>query len=108
MIEPIILLAVLGFGAWFWFDTLQCREIAKALAQQMCLQNNLQLLDDTLALVQIRLKRNSRGRLNMQRTYQFEFSDSGNNRQKGFLIMRGISLEILEMPGYVQRTILPV
>ena len=102
-----MLLIVLGTIAWFWFDTLQCREIAKALAQQMCHQSHLQLLDDTLALVQIRLKRNCHGKLNIQRTYQFEFSEQGNNRQQGTLIMRGIVLELLEMPGYANRIILP-
>ncbi|RKZ40455.1 MAG: DUF3301 domain-containing protein [Gammaproteobacteria bacterium] len=108
MIEKITLLAILGFGAWFWYDTLQCQEIAKSFAKQMCAQLQLQLLDDTLALVRLRLKRNHRGRLSLQRVYQFEFSDGGYNRRQGTLIMRGISLEMLEMPGYVQRTISPV
>ncbi len=106
--ETIILLALLGFFAWFWFDTLQSQERAKNLAKQICLELHLQLLDDTLSLIRFRLKRNKRGRLTVQRVFQFEFSDGGNNRQLGTLIMRGISLEMLEMPGYIQRTISPV
>ena len=108
MFNSILLLMLLGAVAWFWFDTLQSQERAKIICKQMCRELNLLLLDDTIALVQIRLKRNSRGRLSLRRMYQFEFSEGGNIRQRGLVIMRGISLEMLEMPGYIQRTISPV
>jgi hypothetical protein len=106
--NSIILLVILGMIAWFWSDTLHTLERAKAICKQVCGQLHLQLLDDTIALVRVRLKRNSRGRLKVQRTYQFEFSDGDNNRQRGIVIMRGIALEMLEMPGYMDRIISPV
>jgi hypothetical protein len=99
---------LLGAVAWFWFDTLQCRERAKIICKQKCKELNLLLLDDTIALMRIRLKRNSRGRLTLQRMYQFEFSEGDNMRQHGMVMMRGIFLEMLEIPGYIQRTISPV
>ncbi|EDN65795.1 conserved hypothetical protein [Beggiatoa sp. PS] len=68
----------------------------------------MQLLDDTIALVRVRLKRNSHGRLNLQRMYQFEFYEGNNIRQQGTIILLGIFLEMLEIPGYIQRTISPV
>ena len=105
----IISLIILGFVAWFWFDSLRSREMAKTICKQTCQQLNLQLLDDTIALARLRLRRNSNGRLKVQRAYQFEFSENGgNNRQRGMVILRGITLEILEMPGYLGRTMSPV
>ncbi len=103
-----ILLFLLGFVAWFWFDTQRSQEIAKAICQQVCEKLQLQFLDDTVVLMRLRLRRNSSGSLSLQRTYQFEFYDGGNQRQRGTVIMRGIALELLEMPGYLERTIFPV
>jgi hypothetical protein len=106
--SSIWLLILLGLVAWFWFDTLRSQEIAKAICKQVCAQLHLQLLDDTITLVQVRLKRNCRGRLHFQRVYQFEFSDSGQVRYQGVAVMRGSVLEMLELPGYLERTISPV
>ena len=107
MINSVMLLIVLGIVAWFWFDAQRTQEMAKTICKQVCSELHLQLLDDTIALVRVRLKRNNRGRFSVQRTYQFEFSEQGNNRQQGTLIMRGVVLELLEMPGYTNRIISP-
>ncbi len=106
--SSIILLILFGSIAWFWFDTLRCRETTKIVAQRLCKQLQLQLLDDTIIITKLRIKRNKNGRLSWQRSYQFEFSDGGNNRQKGIIIMLGSIVEILEMPDYVNRVISPV
>jgi hypothetical protein len=108
MMESMFLLALLGVGAWFWFETQHCQERAKLIAKQVCLELHLQLLDDTIALVRMRFKRKKNGMLSLQRTYQFEFTDGGDKRLLGTIIMHGISLEILELPGYINRTISPV
>jgi len=108
IMESIFLLALLGFGAWFWFDTQHSQEMAKSIAKEVCVQLHLQLLDDTIALVRVRLKRKKNGKLSLQRTYQFEFYDRGDKRLQGTIIMLGISLEMLELPGYMNRTISPV
>ena len=98
--SSIILLILFGGIIWFWFDTLRCREATKIVAQRVCQQLQLQLLDDTIIITKLRAKRNKNGHLSWQRSYQFEFSDGGNNRQKGTIIMLGTVVEILEMPNY--------
>ncbi len=108
MNSAMILLALLGFVAWFWFDTLRTQEMAKGICKRMCKQLQLQLLDDTIALVRLRLRRDRRGRLRLQRSYEFEFYDGSNIRLQGMVVMRGIALEMLELPGYMDRTISPV
>jgi hypothetical protein len=105
---PIILFITVGLVTWFCVDTLHTLEVTKALGKEICSQYQLQLLDDTVVLVRVRVKRDSRGRWGWQRTFLFEFSDSGNNRKQGMMLMRGVALEMLELPGYVARTISPV
>jgi len=104
MITTIILLLIISLLTWFWFDTLKSRERAKFISKQSCRELKLQLLDDTIALIRIRLKRNNHGKLIVQRLYQFEFDDGNNQRQTGRILMRGISLEMLEMPDFIQPT----
>lgn len=105
---PIILFLMFGLVIWFSLDTLRTQEVAKRMGKEICSQYQLQLLDDTVVLVRLGVKRDSRGRWNWQRTYLFEFSDSGNNRKQGAILMCGVALEMLELPGYVARTISPV
>ncbi len=108
MMNSIFFLLLLSVVAWFWFDAQRTQEVAKSLCKQVCGQLHLQLLDDTIAVARVRLKRDNQGRWGVQRTYQFEFSDGGNNRQQGTVIMRGMTLEILELPGYMDRIISPI
>lgn len=103
------LLFLLLVGGGFWFDTQRTYLIAKMLCMRVCQELQLQLLDDTVTLIRIRLKRNAKGRLSFQRTYSFEVTEhGGNTRHLGILILRGDTLEIVELPGYLNRTILPV
>ena len=104
----LTLLILLGLMTWLWFDIQRNQEVAKTICKQICQQFNLQLLDDTIALVKIRWQRSNRGWLQLKWIYEFEFSDSGNNRQLGIIMMRGMVMEMLELPGYLNRIILSV
>ena len=106
--NSLSLLILLALITWWWFDTQRSQESAKTICKQICQQFNLQLLDDTITLIQIRWQWDSRYFLRLKRIYEFEFSDSGNNRQLGWIMMRGTVMEILELPNYMDRVILPV
>ena len=99
MTEFAVILALLGW-AWFWQDSLRVREIAIALAKDFCAKENVQFLDGAVAAVSIRIKRDQRGRLLIARIYQFEFTDTGNNRLKGTIMMLGHTLETMHLPRY--------
>jgi len=60
----------------------------------------VQLLDDTVAFAQLRLARDAEGRLRVRRTYGFEFSDTGNNRRRGAIVMLGGMLTDLQLEPY--------
>lgn len=95
--ELSILLIFLA-GGWFWLDSLRAREVALDGARRACEAEGVQLLDWTVALKKIRLGRDDDGRRGLQRTYEFEFSDTGNNRIGGSVTVIGRQLLALNLP----------
>jgi Protein of unknown function (DUF3301) len=94
--------ALLAFvlGALFWVDSLRARERAVAAGRAACERYGVQLLDDTVAIAQLRLARDDDGRLRLRRTYAFEFSDTGNNRRRGAIVMLGGILADMQLEPY--------
>jgi hypothetical protein len=84
-------LSILSLAAivWLWLDSLKAREAAIRAAREVCSAEGLQLLDFTVAIAGLKLARDGHGRLALQRSYQFEYSDTGNNRLKGSVVMLG-------------------
>ncbi len=82
-------LLILGAAGWLWYANLRAREVAVRVARETCDRQNLQLLDSTVVLKSTRLRRQPAGQLALQRAYQFEYSESGANRQRGFIILSG-------------------
>ncbi|MSP98291.1 MAG: DUF3301 domain-containing protein, partial [Betaproteobacteria bacterium] len=70
----IIGIIVLGALAWLWFDSLKAREAAVRAARAACTAERLLLLDDTVAISNLKPVRDDDGRLTLQRAYDFEFS----------------------------------
>jgi hypothetical protein len=93
----LLLLAVLG---WFWFDSMHALEIARNAGRRICDDAQLQFLDDTVAGTAIRLVRDKTGRRVLRRTYRFEFSETGNSRLEGQLVMLGDRVESVTMDPY--------
>ncbi|OUD11743.1 DUF3301 domain-containing protein [Thioflexithrix psekupsensis] len=101
----VMLAILLGF-AWFWFDSLRAREQVIYLARHLCQQYDLQLLDQTVSLQRLSLKREGFGQIKWLRHYQFEFSSDGANRLKGTVILYGREPQLFELEGYLNRTIM--
>lgn len=93
-------LVALALGALYWIDSLRARERAVAAGRAACDRYGVQLLDDTVAFAQLRLARDDDGRLRLRRTYAFEFSDTGNNRRRGAIVMLGGVLMDLQLEPY--------
>jgi hypothetical protein len=93
----LLLLAVLG---WFWFDSVHTIEIARNAGKHACDEANVQFLDDTVAGIALALVRDKSGRRVLRRTYRFEFSDTGDSRLEGQLIMLGDKIESVIMEPY--------
>ena len=54
-------LLVVGIGLWFWRDSLGAREQARAASTRACRQSGVQLLDDTVALMDMLLAKKRAG-----------------------------------------------
>ncbi len=87
-------------GGWFWIDSLRARERALAAGRGACERNGLQLLDETVQFARLRLARDDAGRLRLRRTYSFEFSDTGDNRRHGAIVMLGGELQDMQFEPY--------
>ena len=94
--EIVIILILGGFG-WLWFDSLKAREAAIRAARAACAAEGLMLLDYTVAIAGLKLARDKDGRLKLQRAYDFEYSDDGDNRLKGSVVLLGHRVVILNV-----------
>ena len=99
MWESLALL-LLTAGALLWADSLRARERAVRAGRSACQRYGLQFLDDTVSFARLRLARDDGGQLRISRTYTFEFSDTGNNRRHGAIVMLGGEVADLHMEPY--------
>ena len=90
-------LFVLLLLAWLWFDSLKAREAAVDAARTACEGEGLLFLDDTVGIASLKLARDGEGRLKLQRAYDFEYSDTGNNRIHGSVVMLGHRVMMLNV-----------
>jgi hypothetical protein len=93
-------LVLLAAALALWMDSLRVRERAVAAGQAACARYGLQFLDETVAIARLRLARDGEGRLRLQRHYVFEFSDTGDNRREGAIVMLGAQVEALQLEPY--------
>jgi hypothetical protein len=82
---------------WLWMDSLKAREIAVRAARAACAADGLLLLDDTVAIANLKPVRDDDGRVKLQRAYDFEYSDTGNNRLKGSIVLLGDRVTLLNV-----------
>ncbi|OGT18972.1 MAG: hypothetical protein A2522_05890 [Gallionellales bacterium RIFOXYD12_FULL_53_10] len=99
MISALFLLLLAALG-WFWFNSLRALEIARNVGKHVCSDANVQFLDDTVASISMALARDKSGRRVLRRTYRFEFSETGNTRLEGRLILLGDKIESVTMEPY--------
>jgi hypothetical protein len=87
---PLILLAVI---LWAWANSRRIHELAVSAARHTCVRQGLQLLDGTVVLHRFAWKRTGSGRIGLQRTFLFAYSENGLERRTGFVIMLGSRVE---------------
>ncbi|QCB46931.1 DUF3301 domain-containing protein [Hydrogenophaga sp. PAMC20947] len=93
----IISVGILGVLFWLWFESTRVYEIAVKRARSPCHVSDVQFLDSTFSLENIKPARVEDGRLALKRTYTFVYSDTGNTRQPGSSIMLGQEVQFLNV-----------
>lgn len=99
MWEAAAILLIIA-GTFLWLDSLRARERALLAGRSACERYALQFLDETVAFARLRLARDEDGRVRIARTYTFEFSDTGNNRRHGAIVMLGADVQDLQLEPY--------
>ncbi len=96
-LSDMLVLLMLGATIGVWLKLSTARERAVRVTRAQCLQHGLQLLDETVGLRRIRLRRVN-GLRRVERCYDFEVSIDGNDREPGRLWMIGNALSSLSLP----------
>jgi hypothetical protein len=95
----LTILLLLGL-AWFWWDSRGVAEKATNVARQSCERAGLTFLNDTVGWKKLGLQRNRKGRMQIQRTYFFEFSSDMAQRYQGEIIMLGSQVMKINLDAY--------
>jgi hypothetical protein len=96
-LQSILWLTLIILTVYYWRGALRVKERAFAAAQRRCTEMDVQLLDETVYLRRLWLKRNDRGVLSLWRAFYFEFTVSGSDRYYGRVIMLGPHITQVEL-----------
>ncbi|MCW8807696.1 MAG: DUF3301 domain-containing protein [Rhodanobacter sp.] len=102
-LSNLLLLLALAAVVGLWLKLSVAREHATREARRQCLQHGLQLLDETVGLRRIRLRRVN-GLQRVERCYGFEVSVAGDDRATGHLWMLADALTDVSLPANNQAT----
>lgn len=96
--EPLILMALLGFGVWMWQVGMRAREAALKAARHQCQKMNVQFLDQAVAMQGVKPVRNRRsGWLELEFKFGFEFTLDGEARLQGVILVAGKQVKQIVM-----------
>jgi len=84
----LVAAAVLGV-IWFWHASMSARERANGAAREACERLRLVMLDGTVSIMRLWLRRDEDGRLRIERSYGFDYTDDGHRRLRGFVVTLG-------------------
>jgi hypothetical protein len=89
VLDTFVFIVFLVVLVWYLADSLAAREAGVLAAKEACEKEGLLFLDDTVAQRGIRVMRKDNGHLAIQRSFEFEYSDTGNNRRPGNVTLLG-------------------
>lgn len=85
----LILMIVAAAAFAFWSSARAAAERAEVVGRNACHAAGVQLLDQTVHASGLRLRRKADGWLGLERSFRFEYSDSGSDRHIGHLVLQG-------------------
>jgi len=91
---PIMLLV------WYWQAAVKAKEAAIMAAKKRCQEEGVQMLDDSMAIDSLRLRRMQKGSMGLWRRYGFEFSATGNQRYQAWVVVHGGRVVLIELPPH--------
>jgi len=95
----ITLLLLIGF---YWSSSMKAREIAFNAVKAYCQKVDVLLLDEYVALNALWLRRDKLGKVRTWRSYQFEFTPTGEERYNGKVVMLGNKVLSIQLESLKQ------
>jgi hypothetical protein len=89
---------VAGLVFAYWSAGRAAAERAESLGRDACRSAGVQWLDQTVHANGLRLHRGADGRLGFERSFRFEYSEDGQDRHVGRLVLRGDRLVAFSGP----------
>jgi len=102
--SELILLLLVGAIALYWQSAVRCKDLAIISAKRECQRHQVQLLDQTVQQVKMSASRDHMDRWRLWREYRFEYTEDGDNRDRGSLVMLGQRIVHIRLSG--QNTII--
>lgn len=97
-------LLLILFIALLWHNSMQARERCLEVALRACQEMNVHLLDDTIALTSLRLRRRRFDRLRIHRIYEFRMLTPQQTIQHGTIVLLGHQVESMLLDAEHQQT----
>ena len=88
-LSDLFWLALTATACTLWWQNLKVREFATRQVRLYCQQQDVQLLDESVALKAMKPRRNARGHMTLERSYQFSFTSTGDDRYIGMVRLEG-------------------
>lgn len=98
MLESLLPMVLVLAAFWLWQNALRARERARELARALCARAGVQLLDETVAVRRLRLRRVPGEGLRLERCYGFEVSLDGADRRRGSLNLLADEIASWDLP----------
>lgn len=96
-LSDITIVLVLAVGAYWWWRAYAVKEMVLNIVRRHCKEMSVQLLDDSVVLRGLWLKRDAHGALKVRRSYEFEFTSTGDERYHGDAVVLGLRLETIQL-----------
>lgn len=97
MHEALIAVVVLAAAVWLWRESLRAREAATRAGRRICEANDVQFLDETVALARMSLGWN--GQVALVRSYRFDYSTDGADRAAGLVVVQAGAIVHVQLGG---------
>jgi hypothetical protein len=100
MLNEVILICFMCLAYGYWFNAQKAKEIALGAARDHCHAMEVQMLDGYVASNGIWLRRDKAGKMQLRRSFLFEFSSTGNERYNGAVFILERRVESIYMEPY--------
>lgn len=100
-LTDLLVLGVLVWGAVLFWRAQRIRETALLATRRHCEREEVMLLDETVGLKRLRLRREARGEpIRLWRFYEFEFTVTGGERYRGETLLIGERVARITLPPH--------